>query len=177
MDARMIITLSMGACLLVWVLFCGIGFVLRDRRNVAQSGFTAHVKCECCGTVYDVSSAEFAHSLVVKSKRISRTQMKGPAIVAKHSILYYAKRFNCPTCGKRHYAQVLNLDEIQEKTHKTLVKTGMQGIAAMVIGGILIITLFQIPIHFANKEAQRRVEEMKQQQYEQFKQDYGLGND
>ena len=62
MDARFVIMMVMGVLLMGWVVFCGIQFIRHSRNLVAGASFTGHVKCEKCGTEYEVSAAEFTES-------------------------------------------------------------------------------------------------------------------
>ena len=91
MTVRFMITAVMGVLLLGWVIFCGVQFIFQDRRRIAGADFIGQAKCEKCGTEYTVSPQEF-----------------------NKGIAYYAKKFYCPCCKKREYAQVLNINEINE---------------------------------------------------------------
>ena len=80
-DARFVIIGLMGTALLAWVIFCAIKFILQGRDLILKSGFTVHVKCEKCGTVYETSSDEFAKPGISKSRSVSRTKITGAAFV------------------------------------------------------------------------------------------------
>ena len=81
MAARIIILEVMGTALLAWIIFCGIQFIRHVRDVAAGAGFVGHVKCEKCGTEYEVSSAEFTNSYMTKYKSVTRTKMQGGAFV------------------------------------------------------------------------------------------------
>ena len=66
MAARIIILEVMGIALLAWIVFCSIQFIRHGRDVAAGAGFVGHVKCEKCGTEYEVSSAEFTNSYMTK---------------------------------------------------------------------------------------------------------------
>ena len=72
MDARFIITLIMGVLLMAWGIFCAVRFFQSAAEMIIKSGLTGHVKCEKCGTEYDVSAEEFTKSYMVKSKSMTR---------------------------------------------------------------------------------------------------------
>ena len=59
MDVRFVIMMVMGVLLMGWVVFCGIQFIRHSRNLVAGASFTGHVKCEKCGTEYEVSADYF----------------------------------------------------------------------------------------------------------------------
>ena len=126
-DARFVIIGVMGTALLAWVIFCAIKFILQGRDLILKSGFTVHVKCEKCGTVYETSSDEFAKPGISKSRSVSRTKITGAAFVNRPQYSYYAKKFDCPCCGKRRYAQVLNINELNDMVAGSTIKTGSAG--------------------------------------------------
>ena len=68
-DARFVIIGVMGTALLAWVIFCAIKFILQGRDLILKSGFSVHVKCEKCGTVYETSSDEFQNPGVCQGQR------------------------------------------------------------------------------------------------------------
>lgn len=172
MDIRMIIIILMAVALLVWVIFCGIQFIHHSKDVVAGVNFIGHVECETCKTKYDVSAAEFVKSYIAKSRSVTKTEVKGSMLINRPNYSYYAKKFYCPHCKKKRYAQVLNINEINDLSLKPALKTGLQWLLIMFIGGLIILTIARIPMHFANNAAEKRVEEMRQQQYEELKKRY-----
>ena len=173
-DARFVIIGVMGTALVAWVIFCAIKFILQGRDLILKSGFTVHVKCEKCGTEYQVSAEEFTKSYMSKYRSVTRTKMQGGAFVNRPQYTYYAKKFQCPCCGKKRYAQVLNINEINQMMTRPVLRTGVRWLILMGIGGILILAVATIPLHFADRAREQRVEELREQQYEDFKERYGL---
>lgn len=173
-DARFVIIGVMGTALLAWVIFCAIKFILQGRDLILKSGFTVHVKCEKCGTVYETSSDEFAKPGISKSRSVSRTKITGAAFVNRPQYSYYAKKFDCPCCGKRRYAQVLNINELNDMVAGSTIKTGIRWLIIMAAGCLIILAVAAIPLHFANRAVDKRIEELEQQRYEDFKERYGL---
>ena len=171
---KFILTIVMGALLLGWLIFCAVKFILSSRNIVAGAGFTGHVKCEKCGTVYDVSSRDFTESYMIKSRSVTKTKIRGAAFVNKPEYKYFAKKFYCPHCQKKRYAQVLNINEKNDFMEVTSYKSGIIWLAAMAVGGIIIMLIMSIPMHFADKAAENKAEVMKQQHYEEFKDRYDL---
>lgn len=172
MTVRFMITAVMGALLLGWVIFCGVQFIFQGRRRIAGADFIGQVKCEKCGTEYTVSPQEFNKGIMTKTRSLTKTQVYRGAFVDTPHYAYYAKKFYCPCCKKREYAQVLNINEIDRDMRKTTVKIGLHWLAMMFIGGMLILVLGGIPIYFADRAARKQAEDMRQQRYEELKERY-----
>ena len=174
MFAEIIILTIMGLVLLAWVIFCGIQFIHHGRDVVAGADFIGHVKCEKCGTEYELSAEEFTQSYMSKSRSVTRTKIQGGAFVNRPQYSYYAKKFQCPCCGKKRYAQVLNINELNQMMTGPVLRAGIRWLILMGIGGVLILAVASIPLHFADRAREQRVEELREQQYEDFKERYGL---
>ncbi len=174
MMIKSILVVIMGALLLGWVIFCGIQFIRHGKRVIADGEFTGHVKCEKCGLEYDVSPEEFTRSSLVKTRSVSKTQFKGGAFVDRPRYRYFAKKFYCPGCGRMRYARVLNINELNDIMLVPSLKVGARWLAAMAIGGIIIIMIMKIPMYFADMHAEQQLEELRQEQYEDFEERYGL---
>ena len=84
------------------------------------------------------------------------------------------KKIQCPCCGKKRYAQVLNINEINQMMTRPVLRAGIRWLILMGIGGVLILAVASIPLHFADRAREQRVEELREQQYEDFKERYGL---
>lgn len=100
MFVRSVILIVMGIVLFGWVIFCAVQFVRHSRDVVAEAGFVGHVKCEKCGTEYEVKAEEFTKSYVSKYKSVTKTKMQGGAFINRPQYKYYAKSFNVPAVGK-----------------------------------------------------------------------------
>ena len=174
MMARFIILTIMGSFLLVWLIFCAVQFIRHSRDVVAGADFVGHVKCEKCGTEYEVSAEEFTKSYMSKYRSVTRTKIQGGASVNRPQYSYYAKKFQCPCCGKKRYAQVLNINELNQMMTRPVLRAGIRWLILMGIGGVLILAVASIPLHFADRAREQRVEELREQQYEDFKERYGL---
>lgn len=149
-------------------------FVRHSRDVVAEAGFVGHVKCEKCGTEYEVKAEEFTKSYVSKYKSVTKTKMQGGVFINRPQYKYYAKKFQCPGCGKKRYAQVLNINEINNMMTGPVLRAGVRWLIMMFIGGVLILAAASIPLHFADQAREQKVEELREQQYEEFKERYGL---
>lgn len=171
---KMILILVMTIFLAGWMIFCAIQFIRRARTIVATGDFTGHVKCEKCGTVYDVSPEKFTESCVVKSKTVTKTKRRGPALVNRPEYRYFAKKFHCPGCGRRAYGQVININEINDIMLVPSIKAGIRWLIIMAVGALLIITVMSIPMYFADRYTEQQIEKLKQQRYEEFSEKYGL---
>lgn len=174
MMARFIILTIMGSFLLVWLIFCAVQFIRHSRDVVAGADFVGHVKCEKCSAEYEVSAAEFTKSYTSKYRTVTRTKVQGGAFVNRPQYRYYAKKFQCPGCGKKRYAQVLNINEINNMTTGPVLRAGARWLILMCIGGMLILAVASVPLHFADQAREKKVEELREQQYEDFKERYGL---
>lgn len=173
-DARFIIIVVMGIVLMGWVIFCAVKFFMQGRDLILKSGYTVRVKCEKCGTVYEAGSEELAKPGISKSRSVTRTKRIGTAFVNRPQYSYYAKKFECPCCGKRRFAQVLNINELNDMVTGATIKTGIRWLIIMAAGGLIILAAAAIPMHFANRAVDKQIEELKQQRYEDFKEQYGL---
>ena len=100
--------------------------------------------------------------------------MKGGAFVNRPKYKYYAKKFQCPCCGKKRYAQVLNINEINQMMARPVLRAGVRWLILMFIGGMIILAAVSVPMHFADGARDQRIEKLKEQQYEDFKERYGL---
>lgn len=136
--------------------------------------FTGHIKCEICGTEYEVSAGEFTKSIMAKSVRTTKTRIQNGAFVNRPHYSYYAKKFSCPHCRKRRYGQVLNINELQEKMLKPSIRAGVKWLVFMAVGGVLILGVFLVPMRAANSAAKERTDEMRQERYEDLKDKYGI---
>lgn len=158
----------MAIALLVWMIFCFIGFIRQSRNMAVQEGFTAHVKCVKCKTEYEVSAEEFARSYMVRYKSVRRTKRMGPVFVNQQTYSYYAKKFRCPVCGRKRYAQILNIHELNQNMTRPVGMAGARWLLLLCLGGILILAAAGIPLQIVHMHARRQAEELRQQRYEEL---------
>lgn len=174
MDIRTILLVLLFFVLLGWVVFWGVQFFRSGVKVVADGEFTGHIKCEICGTEYEVSAGEFTKSIMAKSVRTTKTRIQNGAFVNRPHYSYYAKKFSCPHCRKRRYGQVLNINELQKKMLKPSIRAGVKWLVFMAVGGVLILGVFWVPMRAANRAAKERADEMRQERYEDLKDKYGI---
>ena len=55
-----------------------------------------------------------------------------------------------------------------------VLRAGARWLILMCIGGMLIPAVASVPLHFADQAREKKVEELREQQYEDFKERYGL---
>ena len=159
-----------------WVIFCAIQFFRFSRKYGGFRRFLQRMyNVEKCGMKYDVSAAEFSKSFVSKYKRVTRTRIEGGAFVNRPRYSFYAKKFYCPKCGKRRYAQILNVNELNGMMEKTYAP-----------GGNAMACLYVHRRHdhtgsggnphalYKSGQGEQHVEELKEQRYEEFKERYGF---
>ena len=151
MDIRTILLVLLFFVLLGWVVFCGVQFFRSGVKVVADGEFTGHIKCEICGTEYEVSAGEFTKSIMAKSVRTTKTRIQNGAFV-----------------------QVLNINELQKKMLKPSIRAGVKWLVFMAVGGVLILGVFWVPMRAANRAAKERADEMRQERYEDLKDKYGI---
>lgn len=168
------ILILMGLLLMSWVIFCGIQVFRISRSAFAENNIKIHAKCEKCGREYEVTAADFAMSYGVKYKSVTRTRMRGIAAVNEPQFTYYAKKLYCPYCKRRKYAQIINLNEIQDTSVSSIVKAGKKWMAAMVAGGVLILDVMGGITSVVFKHNEEKTENIRQQRYVDLKQKYRL---
>lgn len=166
----------MAVLLLCWVLTVAISYFRKIKKIMIQSGMVAHVKCEKCAAEYDVNAQVFTKGGMVKEITVTKTQVKGVALDNSPNYRYYAKKFCCPNCGNKRYAQVLNHAELLQKNRPIALNEGVKYILAMVLGGMVIMTVMRIPITIAQKveerQAEKQVEELREQMYQQKREQF-----
>ena len=167
----------MAVLLLGWVVFCGGLFIKEFQATFVMKGTSACVKCEKCGAEYQVSAREFASSHFAKYISVTKTRRKGIALAEEPKIKYYAKKFHCPACGEKCYARVLNTQDLVGAGREAGIKAGVKWLLLMVIGGGLIGSVMQIPISVVRQANVRKVNEMKEQRYQELKEKYDLNLD
>ena len=167
-----ILLAAMGILLMAWVIFCAIQIYRSSKTAFTESNVAIHAKCESCGGLYDVTAKEFNSSYVSKYKYISRTKMSGIAAVHKPQFTYYAKKLPCPYCKKKKYAQIVNINEIQDLSISSMLKGGAKWMAAMVAGGLLLLAVMGA-LSWHN---QQKAEDIKQERYEELRNSYNFGD-
>lgn len=172
MDTEIILIIIMAAALFFWVIFCVCFMFHRISKAVSRSGVKAHIQCEKCGSTFDVSPKEAMHISMTKTKGTTKTKIQGGGFVNRTVYKSYAKKFYCSRCGKKTFGQVLNLQEIQDSFKDTRFKEIRRTFIMIIVGGLAILLVMQIPMHFADKAKDEKIEQMKQQQYEDIKASY-----
>lgn len=130
--------MALGFC---WMVFCIIQFYRRYRQLVIDRDIPAHVRCETCGNVYDVSAAEAMKPGFSKSRSVTKTETKGIALVNQPRYGHFAKKLSCPHCKKRCWGEITNVNDLTGATAKDMLRAGLPWIAAMAIGCLLMLGL------------------------------------
>ncbi|MBP3486885.1 MAG: hypothetical protein J6K53_00660 [Roseburia sp.] len=117
----MIVTIIGVSLLAIWGLTCIRLFYKRARAKVIASGFVFRVRCEHCGTEYDVPVEEFLKSNAMKSRSKARTKLHGAVCDNSPVYSYAAKRFSCPGCQGKCWAQILNYNEYQKENRVAII--------------------------------------------------------
>lgn len=171
-----ILLIMLGLILMAWVIFCAIQIYRSSKNAFTESNVAIHAKCESCGELYDVTAKEFNSSYVSKYKYISRTKMSGIAAVHKPQFTYYSKKLLCPNCNKRKYAQIININEIQDLSISSMVKGGRKWMTVMVAGGILILAVMGALTGLTSWYNKQKTVGMKQERYEELRNRYNFGD-
>ncbi len=174
MVASIVVLIVMGILLLSWVILCFVLCMKRNKKIVENSDFDVKLKCEKCGMEYEAESKELMKTFFSKSRSTTKTQAMGPVLVNNPKYSYYSKKFFCPECNKLEYAQILNLNEVQDKILKSTLKSYIKFFAMMIIGGLIILILTSIPMTVLNKMKEDKIKDLKDKQYEQFLDNYNL---
>lgn len=130
-----IIFVILGAA---WLGWCLLEILHGVRSHAPKSGMPAHVRCEICGTEYFVSAAEFWSSPMLHA-RIGRAAPSEDGTVREPDYTYYVKAFHCPTCRKRRYAAILNLEELETAAGRTTKASVYRWILIMAAGGAVLL--------------------------------------
>lgn len=144
MSTTVIVLIVMAILLLVWVIACALHFVLRGRELLRASGQVAHCTCESCGATFDVPAGELGRSWLSKQASVTRTRREGAALVDEPTYRSFAKKVTCPQCGKRAWAQVQNVNEINSFLRGACLVSGLKHIGLMVAGGFIVLFATQL---------------------------------
>lgn len=174
MDMVMTVTLLMLGCVLVWVIFCCILLIRNSKHLVVDENFIANVVCEKCNTPYTVNAEDFMKSKFVKYKKTAKTKRDGIAEKKEVNYISYGKRFDCPCCGSKRFGRVENINELNRAATPVVTGLAFKCLFYMVLGGFVIILIFQLPLALAKREKQKQIDEMKQQMYEDTLENGGL---
>ena len=174
MDIEFILIILMAFLLISWVIICYISYFKQAKSYFMKNRKDVLVKCENCGLEYCISPEEFYNTYFSKTKSINKTKAKCIALANEPEYLSVSKKFNCPHCGEKHYAQIINAMQIFQENKSIVMQYSIKSLIKMAIGGLIIIIIMNIPISIAKKARLDKVEQMKQERYENFKKDYGL---
>lgn len=155
---------------LSWIIIIAVRFKKELYRIQAESGLTAHVKCEKCGTEYDVKAEECAKSFMTKSVYVKTPKYLGTVKEANYR--YFAKKFYCPTCGKKKYAEIVNHSELVGHLREDNMKVSLKYILLMLVGAYLIMLFFSVPLTIADKFNEYNEKKAKEEQIERIRQEY-----
>lgn len=172
MDPRLIVLMVMGVALLAWVVFCGVMAVRRLRSSASRSDLVAQATCDTCGARFDVDAAELARTFVSKSRSVTKTRRRGAAHVDEPRYRRFAKKVWCPHCGAQRWANIENVNELNERLRPELMRVGIRCLLVMAVGGFIILGAASVAMGFADRAAEARVEEARQQQRDALMEHY-----
>ena len=134
-----IATLAMAVVLLVWVVFCAVMFVRAARRQLAESGLVGHAVCEKCGARFDMAGPDLARGFLTKSRSVTRTRVRGGALVNEPEYGKFAKRARCPACGESAWVDIENVNELNAQLRSARLRCGVKWLAVMAAGGLVVM--------------------------------------
>ena len=102
--------------------------------------------------------------------------MSGIAAVHKPQFTYYAKKLPCPYCKKKIYAQIVDINEIQDLSISSMLRGGAKWRAAMVAGGLLLLAVMGASTKILSWRNQQKAEDIKQERYEELRNSYNFGD-
>ena len=149
----MIVLMVMGVALLAWVVFCGVIAVRRLRSSASRS-------------------AELARTFVSKSRSVTKTRRRGAALVDEPRYQRFSKKVWCPHCGAQRWANIENVNELNERLRPELMRVGIRCLLVMAVGGFIILVAASVAMGFADRAAEARVEEARQQQRDALMEHY-----
>lgn len=168
----MIVLMVMGVTLLAWVVSCGVMAVRRLRSSASRSGLVAQATCGTCGARFDVDAAELARTFVSKSRSVTKTRCRGAALVDEPRYQRFSKKVWCPHCGAQRWASIENVNELNERLRPELMRVGIRCLLVMAVGGFIILGAASVAMGFADRAAEARVEEARQQQRDALMEHY-----
>lgn len=139
-DKQTVFLTVMCAVMLGWMIW-NIAHGSRTLKAfIVKGGFRMRVKCQKCGMEYEVPVEEFLKRHSSKRKLKTQAKMRGPVLISEQIPVFLAKKFGCPGCGRREWAQILNLKDYYDKYQGTgiylVVKQALIG-----LGGVIALFL------------------------------------
>ena len=128
----------------VWGILCIVWYYRCSKKAVLATGFVFHVRCETCGQEYEVSVEEFLKSNATKSRSLAKTKMNGPMLDRTPEYRYLARRFACPGCHGKCWAEVLNYNKYQSENRKTVIMYALLAAAGFVAGGRIFAGIWNL---------------------------------
>ena len=120
-------------------------FVCAWRRTLAEveaSGLRYHMRCETCGTEFDLAPREFARLGARRHRSTTRTRVKGVALVSQPHYSYLAKRTVCPSCGEKTWCENTNANEAQDLVTPIALRNFGGALAILVVVGFALSAIF-----------------------------------
>ena len=146
MQVKAIVFLSvMSATFLGWIIWNVVHCSRALKAVIAKDEFIMHVKCKKCGMEYDVPVAEFLKSNYSR-QRLGGTsvQMRGPIMISEEKVISMSKKFNCPGCGRREWAQILNIDEYYDRYRNFGIRFVLKQLLFAFCGAAVLLFIFNV---------------------------------
>lgn len=135
----------MSATLLGWLIWNAVHCSRTLKALISKDGFIMHVKCKKCGMEYEVPVEEFLkHNYSRQKLGGASVQMRGPIVISEEQVVSMSKKFNCPGCGRREWAQILNLDEYYDRYRSFGVRFVLKQLLFAFCGGAVLLFIFNI---------------------------------
>ena len=69
---------------------------------------------------------------------------------------------------------MLNINDLNQTMTRPVLRAGVRWLILMAVGGAFILAAASVPLYFAGRAGDQRTEELREQQYEDYKERYGL---
>lgn len=142
MDVFLIAFIVIELAWLAWNLSC---FFHITKAAIINDGFRMRVKCRKCGTEYEVSAETFLEKHMMKQKFSNvQVEMRGPIMMSQQEQTSVSKKFDCPHCRRKEWAEFLNLGEYMDRYQAFFVRRGVMQAIIGFGGAALIMVLFNV---------------------------------
>lgn len=142
MDVFLNVFIVIELAWLAWNLAC---YSRTTKTAIINDGFRMRVKCKKCGLEYEVSAETFLKKHMMKRKFTNvKVEMRGPIMMSQPEQTLVSKKFDCPHCCRREWAEVVNLREYFDRYQAFFVRRAVTQTIIGFGGAALIMVFFNI---------------------------------
>jgi transcription elongation factor Elf1 len=135
----------MSATLLWWMIWNVVHCNRTIKAIISKDGFIMRVECKKCGMEYEVPVEEFLKRNFSR-QRLGGTnvQMRGPVMISEEKVVSMSKKFDCPGCGRREWAKILNIDEYYDRYRNLDIRIVLKQLLFAFCGGAVLFFIFDV---------------------------------